>query len=363
MIAETTLQESGVRKAAILVASLDRTLADAMLEQLPPEQSQQVRRAAASLGRIDPAEQQRIIDEFLRIGPLVPDASPSGIELDSPQVHEQLAAGKGASGPDDFQDRTAASARSVGADRPLPRMSEAPRDRRPDGVDATDSLFGFLRETDDEKLAHLLQGERPQAIALILSRLPSSRAAGVLAHVPPNLQVEIIRRLIDLDETDPNVMQEVQRALEARLSRQFATQRRHTAGLETVSEILEAFDGRMGGRLLENLAASDRKLAERLGLKTVHFDDIASLDDAAVAATQQAADPELLFTALVGAPPPVVERFLTAMAPRDAKRLTKQLRRPGPLRLSDIEDAQRQIAALVQRLLKNSATPNSAFAA
>jgi len=364
MIAAMTLQESGIRKAAVLVASLDPALADTMLEHLAPEQALQVRNAAASLGRLDPAEQQRIIDEFLRIGPMVPDACPSGIELDSPQIDEQLGFHKGSTDCDDHRDARPSSSKADGTDRrSSTRAPGRPGESRNESANAPESLFGFLDATDDEKLAHLLHGERPQTIALVLSHLPSQRAAGVLAHVSPNLQVEIIRRLVDLDETDSNVLEEVQRALETRLSRQFAVQRRQVAGLETVSGILDACDGRTGGLLLENLAASDRKLAEKLGLKTLRFDDLGSLDDDAIAETLRAADSELLYTALVGAPPPLVERFFQAMPPRDAKRLRKQLQCPGPLRLSDIEDAQRQIAAIAQRLLKKSAKANSASAA
>ena len=72
----------GLRKAAILVASLDQAAADVILDQLGPEQARQVRRLAVELGDLDQQEQQRVIDEFFRVGPLMPDQCPPGIELD-----------------------------------------------------------------------------------------------------------------------------------------------------------------------------------------------------------------------------------------------------------------------------------------
>jgi flagellar motor switch protein FliG len=354
---ETLIQEAGIRKAAILVACLDPAVAEVMLSQLTPDQTRQVREAVALLDEIDADERQRIIDEFLRLGHMVPDASPSGIELDAPLIERQISVSPWDAGSADAHGRH-------------PRLSETRANAHPitlpessKNADATADdgpPFGFLSEADDEKLAHLLQDERPPTVALVLAHLPSQQAGGVLAHFPPNLQVEIIRRLVDLDEADTEVLHEVERALETRLLRQFAVQRRRVAGLEAVAAILDASDDRISGMLLDNLAACDRPLAEKLGLKTITFDDLDSLQDDAIAAVFRAADPALAQTALIGASPPLVERLLRTMAPREAKRWRKQLDDPGPLRLSDVYDARRQIAALAQRMLKKSTKPASA---
>jgi flagellar motor switch protein FliG len=354
---ETLVQEAGIRKAAILVASLDPAVAEAMLSQLAPDQVQQVREAVAMLGEIDADERQRIIDEFLRLGHMVPDASPAGIELDSPLIERQISVGRWDDGAVDAQGRRSGASETGGS---TPSTALPEQTVNADTPGDTASPFGFLSEADDEKLAHLLQSERPPTVALVLSHLPAQQAGGVLAHFPPNLQVEIIRRLVDLDETDPDVLREVERALETRLSRQFATQRRRVAGLEAVAAILEASDDRTSGMLLENLAACDRPLAEKLGLKTITFDDLESLDDEAIAAVIRAADPALTHTALIGASPPLVERVLRTLKPREAKRWRKQLDNPGPLRLSDVYDARRQIAAIAQRILKQPSKPASA---
>jgi flagellar motor switch protein FliG len=354
-------QDTGIRKAAILVACLEPEAADAMLQQIPAEQALQVREAAAMLGDIDPDEQRRIIDEFLRVDAMVPDQSPPGIELDDPRTDPRTASPSftGRRNDQPTEPRSQSERFSEAKRSELPGF--AVKSKKSVEGEFREPTFQFLNEAEDDKLSSLLQSERPQTVALVLSHLPANRAGGVLSHFPPNLQVEILRRLADLEETDPAVLYEVEQALEMRLSKQFAMQQRRVAGLEAISGILEACDDSTSGRILENLAACDRSLAEKLGLQTVAFDDLGSLDAGVLAGIFRAADPILVQTSLIGAEPALAERVLATMPPRDAKRLRKQINHPGPLRLSDIEDARRQIASLAQRMLKNK--KKSAFAA
>ena len=116
--------------------------------------------------------------------------------------------------------------------------------------------FRFLRDAEADKLVRVLAGERPQTIALVLSHLPPQQAGSVLARLQPALQNEVVRRLVDLEETDPEILREVEQALQSRLSEQVQMQRRRVAGLAAVAGILQASDGRTGMQILDNLAAS-----------------------------------------------------------------------------------------------------------
>jgi flagellar motor switch protein FliG len=220
-------RDTGIRKAAILVASLDRAAAERLLEQLGPECAALVRQAVASVERIDAYERRRVIDEFRRIEALVPDKCPAGIDLDGPESR-QLA--------------RPAAAGSTDADPP----------------------FSFLRDAAEEQLSSLLGGERPQTIAVVLSQLPPERAGTVLGRLPPLRQVEVVRRLAELDGSDPETLREIEQTLLARLSRQFAIERKRAAGPETIAKILAACDTRLSAKILTNLAQHDRPLAERL---------------------------------------------------------------------------------------------------
>jgi flagellar motor switch protein FliG len=337
MIATTnTMHEAGIRKAAILVSSLDQATADLLLDQLGPERAGLVRQAVMALAHLDGEEQQRVLDEFRRIGPMVPDKSPPGIELDSLRSEDFL---------------------RTGAESPPIENSDA------DDVQEGALLpFGFLQETEEAKLSQLLGAERPQTIALVLSHLPPQRAGEVLARFAPALQVEVVRRLADLENADAETLREVEQALEARLSRQFAIERRRAAGPEAVAKILASCDGGVAGSILENLATYDRPLAEQLGHRPFDFDDLIQFDDSALLVVFRAAEPEVAYVALLGAPPQLVERLLCRLTPAEARRLRHRLMHPGPLRLSDVEEAWRLFALVAQRTARRN-LPKNAFAA
>ena len=170
--------------------------------------------------------------------------------------------------------------------------------------------FRFLREAEADKLSRVLAGERPQTIALVLSHLPPQQAGSVLARLQPALQAEVVRRLVNLEETAPEILREVEEALESRLSEQVQMQRRRVAGLTAVAGILQAADGRTGMQILDNLAVHDHVLAERLRPQPLAFDDLADADRSVLAAVVRSADWNVLAMALVGAAPELLDRVL-----------------------------------------------------
>jgi flagellar motor switch protein FliG len=311
----------GVRKAAILVANLDRAAADAVLELLDPEQAQQVRQTVVAMDEIPAAEIEQVLDEFARLRPGKPArATSSGVEL----------AGR--------------LARDTG-------WGDANCDERDAAQEPSGPLFGRLREAEGEKLAKLLIGERPQTIALVLSHLPPRQAGGVLVRFSADLQVEVVRRLVDLEETDPVILREVEKTLEARLSRQVRMQRRRVAGMEALNGILEESANDVSLRIIDNLSAGDRRLAERIGPPPFRFEDLAGRDDAFVAAVFRAIEPAWIMPALLGASSSLIERALRGLRYDHAEEIRGKLNNPGPIRLSDVETARVRIAEVARRML------------
>ncbi len=314
-------EPDGIRKAAILVASLSRRAADRLLDQMDPQQAQRIRRTVFDLGPIDPQEQRRIVDEFFRVRPMVPVDDPPGIELDG------------------------RLARKLSLGEPRFTVDELPQENESDAPP-----FRFLHDAEGEKLARLLANERPQTIALVLSHLPPQQAGKVLARLAPALQVDVVRRLVNLEETEPEILREVERALQSRFSQQVLMQRRRVAGLAAVAGILEASDGRVAVGILNNLASHDPPLAERLGPQRLAFEELVELDDLTLATILKTAEPELVMLALVGAPPELLQRILRRLPESEAKSVRHQLDHVGPTRLSDVEEARRRIAEVAQRL-------------
>jgi flagellar motor switch protein FliG len=319
----------GIRKAAVLVASLDQAAADLLLDQLPTVCADRVRRAVMDVDRIDPEERRRVIDEFRRIGPMIPNASPSGIDLTTLPVNIQPPK-TGLKNPENADPANGMSIEEI--------------------VEEKESIpFSFLHQAEEEKLLRLLEGERPQTIALVLSHLPPEQAGEVLARFVPPMQIEVVRRLIDLQNADPATLREIEQTLESRFSQPIEAKPCRASGPDTVARILAACPGNVVGGILDQLAEHDEELAQRLGRRTIEFDELGRFDDATLLAVVRAAEPEVLEAALLGSPPLLVERILCLMAPNEAKSLRGRLNCPGPIRLSDVEDARQRIAALAQR--------------
>lgn len=315
-----------LRKAAVLVASLDDERAGAILAQMSPEQARAVRSALEQLGPLDPAEQREVIEEFFRIGPLVPDAEPSGIELNH------------------LRPENTCRPQTEGVDG---------QKQNSDQPAAQSSLW---HETSVEALASFLEQEQPQTIAVIISRLASQRAAEVLAVLPAEMQIEVARRVVDLDETDPAVLSEIEHGLLAWLDERAQAENRRTAGMTALAGILEAANPHTRAHILENLGHSNTAKEEcdpEAPQPVIQFVDLVRWDSTSLQAVLNRAESQLLILALAGARPEFAERALGLVSPAKANALRRAHCRLGPTRLSDIEAAQQELAHLAHQLELN----------
>lgn len=318
----TTMLDDGMLKTAIFVSSLDAAAAERLLEEFPGEVAQSIRQAVDELGSIDPRQRRRVADDFMRAGALEPPqhGNPPG-----PAERFQAAA--------------------------------APVDEVLLGESGGTLPFRFLQDAEADKLVKALAGERPQTVALVLAHLPSQQAGAVLVRLEAALQVEVIRRLVDLEEADPAVLHEVERALATRLSQQVHIQRRRVAGLHAVAGILKASARPVGAQILKNLAAYDRGLAEKLGPEPMSFEDLLDAGESAWGAIVDRIDRDVLMLALLGAPQLMVERVVAQLSTAEAEALSAQLDNPGPIRLRDVEQARRQVADVARQLVLEGRLP------
>jgi flagellar motor switch protein FliG len=255
-VTTNAMQRTGIRKAAILVASLDRFAADRLLDQLSPECADLVRQAAMHIDMADMGERRRVLEEFRRAGMLLPDPYPPGIELDD-SVTIELGRTSTALSPCDW---SALAEKLID----LPPRPRSMADATPNSQNSSENTkpFGFLRNIESSRLLQLLDGERPQTVALVLSHLPPSQAAEVLSQFIPSRQVEIVRRLVALENTDAELLLEIEQTIEARWLRLSALEPKRI-GPETAAKIFAACDCRTANVILDNLAAYDKPLAEQ----------------------------------------------------------------------------------------------------
>ncbi|HVW39050.1 MAG TPA: FliG C-terminal domain-containing protein, partial [Pirellulales bacterium] len=208
----------------------------------------------------------------------------------------------------------------------------------------------FLHAARGDKITPFLVGEHPQTIAVVVSHLPDDRAAAVLAQLDGDLQAGVIRRLIDLDQADPEVVREIEVALESRMLEQALAERRQETGLESLERILEAAEPALRRRIVENLTRHSPHLVERFRPPEFEFDDLQRLDESTLATVLAAAGPEITRLALAGADAEFVNRILEPLSPAEAKKMRRMIERIGPVRLSDVEEAQRELARIAREM-------------
>jgi flagellar motor switch protein FliG len=329
---------SSLRKAAILLQSLAPGDADAMLSEMSDEQAAAVGEEMSRLGDIDPEEQESIIAEFMRLGPLIPEENPPGLEL--ADVTKLLHSSN---------QRTFFAAAEA-ADAPAQSSS--------------DGLVDSLRDIDPQSLASFLESEHPQAAALVLARLPASRSGLVLSRLPAALQVEAIRRMIDLHAADPQILQEIESALRQWLARQSRPQPA-SAGLSAVNAILKSADSVARRQILGNLSLHDRGLASRLAPDGQHrrfnFAELCQFDDDSLLRLVRAADQRTVPLAMIGAAPDFFERILNVLPQRESQELSDRFAHLGPTRLKDIDRAQDSLGELASHMLAEGRLPRMEF--
>jgi flagellar motor switch protein FliG len=345
----TMTRVPSIRKAAVLIASLDADTADLLLGQMSAKQAEAVRREVVELNNIGPDEQQSVIDEFFRIGPLVPEHDPPGLDLD------EYLSKRVALPIDEYLPTHAVEIEPLENARPKLSKHESLPNR-------THQPFSFLQDSEPGALVPFLEREHPQAIALVLSHLPPQRASHVLARLPATLQADVVRRLVDLEETDPHVVQEVEQAVEAWL-RKRQPLRRRVAGEAAVSAILNSAEGSARRQILNNLALHDRPLAHRFTPpqptpRRFTFKQLCNLPIDALVAVVRLSDERSSILALAGTAAEVVDGLLDRLRPDEAERISHSLAHLGPMRLADIDRAQESLAELASHLHAEGRLPS-----
>jgi len=357
-----------LRKAAVLISTLDASTVDAILQHMSADDAAKVRRAVVELDEIPADEQQEVLAEFLR-------------EQDAPHTAPQVDDVALELGPEI----------EVAANIPPPsRASEASLPQA-----TTDDSLDFLAQVEPAVMANLLEREHPQTVAVVVAHLPPQRAAAVLARLPAALSMEALERIAWLDELTPEIRAELARGLRQQLAPHLSAGHSDPASLARLTAVLEAMDFRQRQRVVLELGERNTLLAHRLGLfpnaetptidrkqaaalrykldsaatseqsvawsmtnssesnrpeSWLSFEQLMQLDDAALRSVFAATDTEIALLALTGAEPRLIDRILRKLPADHAAALRRRLEHPGPIRLRDIEQARAALAAVASRL-------------
>jgi flagellar motor switch protein FliG len=210
--------------------------------------------------------------------------------------------------------------------------------------------FGFLQKVDSQNLLTFIMDEHPQTIALILSHVPPSQAADILSGLPAERQLPVIRRVATMGQTSPEIIREVERGLESRMSSLMNQQFENAGGVSTVAEILNVIDRATERSLLENLAQEDTSLVEEIRRLMFVFEDIAKLSDKDIQTLLKNVESSQWALAMKGASEELKQKILKNMSKRASDMLKEEMEYLGAVKLSNVEQMQQQIVDIVRKL-------------
>ena len=211
--------------------------------------------------------------------------------------------------------------------------------------------FDFIRKADPSQILNFIQNEHPQTIALILSYLKPPQAAAVLAELAPEKQAEVARRIALMDRTSPDVIKEVEKALEKKLSALVTEDFMTVGGVDSVVDILNAVDRSTEKNIMEKLETEDIDLTEEIKRKMFVFEDILSLDNRTIQVIlRQDIDNRELAIALKGSSDELQNLIYANLSKRLAAMIREEMDFMGPVRRTDVEEAQQKIVNIIRRL-------------
>ena len=210
--------------------------------------------------------------------------------------------------------------------------------------------FDFIRRTDPAQLLNFIQAEHPQTIALVLAYLAPEKASVILHNLPGDIQGEVAHRIAIMDRTSSEVLRELERVLEKKLSAQSSDEYHAAGGVEHIVEILNMVGRDSEKKIIETLEDMDPELAYEIKNRMFAFEDIVMLDDRSIQKIMREVDQSELAKALKSVDTKVQDKVFRNMSRRAANMLKENMEYMGPIRLKDVEDSQQKIIAIIRHL-------------
>lgn len=317
---ETGVVLSGRQKAAILLLGLGPDLASQVLKHLSDAEIEELTLSLASPPAIDRDTRDHVFHEFAELL----------------EAHTYVASG-GLTYAQDVLERALGTSRALEI---IHRLTSSLQGRP----------FEVARRADPMQLLTFLQGEHPQTIALVLSYIAAEQASQVLKALPPEIQSNVAQRIARMDRTSPDVVREVERVLETKIASLMTADFSNPGGIDVVVNLLNRVDRGTEKTIMGHLEDSSPDLAEEIKRRMFLFEDIARLDDRFVQRILRDVEIKDVTLALKGASDSIQQKFLANVSSRVADQVREDLQFLGPVRLRDVEEAQRRIVAVVRQL-------------
>jgi flagellar motor switch protein FliG len=208
----------------------------------------------------------------------------------------------------------------------------------------------ILNWMDARSIADMIQGEHPQVVAIILSVLENVVAADVLNYLPPETRSEVIQRVASLETVQPSAMEELEAILKKQFSNNSSSKSSSFGGIKAAANILNLTKTALEASVMGGLKTLDPELMQKIQDSMFTFDNLVSVDNKGIQVIMRNAEPDLMMKALKGASDEVKKKFLDNMSERARGMFKDDMEALGPMRLSDVEDAQKIIMRAARKL-------------
>jgi flagellar motor switch protein FliG len=311
---------SGVQKAAILLIALGPEKSANIFKHLKEDEIEQLTLEIANTRSVSPATKEQVLDEFYEICLAQQYIAEGGIAYAKELLEKALGEDK--------------------AKEVIGKLT-ASLQVRP---------FEFVRKTDASQMLNFIQDEHPQTIALILSYLSSGQASSIISALPPDKQADVAKRIAQMDRTSPDVIKEVERVLERKLSSLVNQDYTIVGGVDSIVAILNTVDRGTEKHIMETLEIEEPELADEIRRKMFVFEDILSLDDKSIQRVLREVDNNELAVALKGSNEEVQTVIFNNLSKRLATMIREDMDFMGPVRLKDVEESQQKIVNIIRKL-------------
>ncbi len=310
----------GVNRAAIFMINLSPDDAAEIMKHLTPKQVQKLTTAMAKLRDVDKIMLNSVMQEFIAAAD---NQTSIGIGNDS-YIRKVLTSALGEEKANAMLDKILTGENTKGLDT--------------------------LKWIEPRQVADIIKLEHPQIQSIILSYLEPDQAAEVIKFFDPKVRLDLILRISDLETIHPVALRELNDILEKQFAGNSNTSTRHLGGVQTSANIMNFLDSSIEAELMTDLKTRDPELGQKIQDLMFVFDNILDVDDRGLQLILREVQSDRLITALKGADIAVKEKIFKNMSKRAAEMLKDDLEAKGPVKVSDVEAAQKEIIAIARRL-------------
>ena len=311
---------TGAQRAAVLMLLLGEQQAAEIIRFLNPKEVQSLGAAMVSVADLSQEAVNVVLDEFVAT------------------LKKQTSLGLGTG---DYVEKVLK--RALGEDKASSVLSRIMPGQGSKGLE-------ILKWMDARSIAEMIRGEHPQVVAIILSVLEHIVAADVLNFLPAEARPEIIQRIASLDTVQPSAMEELEQIMMKQFATNSSSKSSSFGGVKAAAQIMNSVKVELESAIMSGLSAIDADLMQKIQDNMFTFENLVGVDNRGIQAIMRKAEPDLLMVALKGAPDYVKDKFLDNMSARARVMFVDDMESKGPLRISEVEEAQKNVMRLARKL-------------